>query len=75
MACADCGCYEVDPERVRTEERMAYVGAGQGSYQQVSKIQMVGAGKGDFEKEQYASWPLKKRLKSHARGWIWMDLG
>eukprot|EP00913_Durusdinium_trenchii_P001160 g1067.t1 len=51
---AGCGgvCYEVDPESVRTEEKLVYMGAGMGSYQQVSSMEMVGAGKGDFEKEK-----------------------
>eukprot|EP00913_Durusdinium_trenchii_P026489 g24855.t1 len=51
---AGCGgvCYEVDPEAVRTEEKLVYAGAGRGSYQQVSSMEMVGAGKGDFEKEK-----------------------
>lgn len=45
-------CYEVDEEAVKVEERLAFVGAGNGSYQQVSNMEMVGKGRGDFEKEQ-----------------------
>eukprot|EP00913_Durusdinium_trenchii_P018826 g17692.t2 len=51
---AGCGavCYEVDPESVQTEEKLVYAGAGRGSYQQVSSMEMVGRGRGDFEKEK-----------------------
>eukprot|EP00913_Durusdinium_trenchii_P018825 g17692.t1 len=53
---AGCGavCYEVDPESVQTEEKLVYAGAGRGSYQQVSSMEMVGRGRGDFEKEKAA---------------------
>jgi len=51
---AGCGavCYEADPESTLVEERMAYVGSGQGSYMQVSNMEMVGKGRGDYEKEK-----------------------
>jgi len=48
-----CGgaCWEVDPESVETEERMVFAGEGRGSYQQVSNMQLVGKGNGNYEKE------------------------
>ena len=45
-------CYEMDEENAVVEERLSYVGAGNGSYHQVSNMEKVGKGKGDFEKEK-----------------------
>eukprot|EP00437_Effrenium_voratum_P051565 CAMPEP_0181540114 /NCGR_PEP_ID=MMETSP1110-20121109/76724_1 /TAXON_ID=174948 /ORGANISM="Symbiodinium sp., Strain CCMP421" /LENGTH=58 /DNA_ID=CAMNT_0023671755 /DNA_START=57 /DNA_END=229 /DNA_ORIENTATION=+ len=38
-----CGalCFEEDAEASRTEERWAYVGAGQGTYRQTSQMDYV----------------------------------
>eukprot|EP00913_Durusdinium_trenchii_P003917 g3626.t1 len=49
--CGGC-CFEADPEAVKTEERWVYVGEGAGSYSQVANMEMVGAGRGEFEKEK-----------------------
>lgn len=53
-ACGAC-CFEADPEAVRHEERWVYVGEGAGSYSQVANMEMVGAGRGEFEKERYTT--------------------
>eukprot|EP00439_Symbiodinium_sp_Y106_P038890 s7686_g4.t1 len=41
-----CGalCFEADAEAGRTEERWAYVGAGQGTYRQTAQMDYVGHG-------------------------------
>eukprot|EP00913_Durusdinium_trenchii_P029569 g27715.t2 len=44
--------FEADPDAVKTEERWVYVGQGGGSYSQVSNMEMVGAGRGEFEKQK-----------------------
>eukprot|EP00435_Cladocopium_sp_Y103_P045533 s1113_g13.t1 len=50
-----CG-FEADPEAVRHEERWVCDGGeGAGSYSQVANMEMVGAGKGEFEKERYTT--------------------
>lgn len=59
--CGAC-CFEADPEAVRHEERWVYVGEGAGSYSQVANMEMVGAGRGEFEKEKYTTatgWRLR----------------
>lgn len=44
-----CGCWE----RGFTREEWVYKGPGKGSYSRVGSLQLVGQGKGDFEKERY----------------------
>eukprot|EP00434_Breviolum_minutum_P040061 symbB.v1.2.035591.t2/scaffold4833.1/size34140/4 len=62
---AGCGavCYEADPE-----SNLAYVGSGQGSCMQVSNMEMVGKGRGDYEKEKVTSRSAKGRL-GHGETW------
>eukprot|EP00913_Durusdinium_trenchii_P016107 g15140.t1 len=43
-------CFEADG--VHTKEQLIYKGQGMGSYSQVSSMEMVGKGRGDFEKER-----------------------
>ena len=52
--CGGCGAVCFEPDDIQTKERWVYKGAGQGSYAQVGNMEMVGAGRGDFEKERYA---------------------
>eukprot|EP00913_Durusdinium_trenchii_P029567 g27714.t1 len=61
--CGGC-CFEADPESQRTEERWVYKGAGQGSYSQVANMEMVGAGRGEFEKEKSTT------VAGYRRGWV-----
>lgn len=51
-AMGGCGAVCFEPDGVKTEERWVYKGAGMGSYAQVGSMEMVGMGKGDFEKEK-----------------------
>lgn len=49
--CEDTFCEE-DPEQRVMDERFAYVGRGRGDYTQVTSMQPVGHGQGEFAKEK-----------------------
>ena len=58
-ACQSC-CLQ--PANVKTEERWVYVGDGLGNYSQMTQMEMVGHGRGEYEKEKVATvgaWRLR----------------